>query len=64
MKIVNGKDRGRPGRWLVDFYDQHGKRRIETKATKEDALVRQAELEGQVSGGGRGEKTRALGWTS
>lgn len=37
MKIVNGNDRGRPGRWLVDFYDHDGKRRIETHETQKGA---------------------------
>jgi integrase len=39
MKIVNGEKRGRPGRWLVDFYDQDGKRRIETYETQKAAKV-------------------------
>lgn len=47
-KIIDGKRRGRPGRWLLDFYDQNGKRRWETYPTKEEALVRQAALESQV----------------
>ncbi|MEO6026652.1 MAG: site-specific integrase [Candidatus Binatia bacterium] len=47
-KVVDGKKRGRPGRWLVDFYDQNGKRRWETYPTKERALARQGELEDQV----------------
>jgi len=48
-KVIDGKKRGRPGRWLVDFYDQHGKRRWETYPTKEQALARQAALEGEVA---------------
>lgn len=34
MKIVNGNTRGRPGKWLLDFYDREGKRRRETYDTK------------------------------
>ena len=48
MKIVNGKDRGRPGRWLVDFYNRDGKRRRETydtqKAAKDARAVRLEQL--------------------
>jgi len=37
MKIINGEKRGRPGRWLLDFTDQDGKRRWETYATQKEA---------------------------
>jgi hypothetical protein len=37
MKVVNGEARGRPGRWLLDFYDQDGKRRWETCPTQKAA---------------------------
>ncbi len=37
MKIINGEKRGRPGRWLLDFTDQDGKRRWETYRTKGEA---------------------------
>jgi hypothetical protein len=37
MKIINGERRGRPGRWLLDFYDQDGKRRWETYETQREA---------------------------
>jgi hypothetical protein len=33
MKIVNGEKRGRPARWLLDFYGPDGKRRWETYKT-------------------------------
>ncbi len=45
MKIINGEKRGRPGRWLLDFYDQDGKRRWETYPTRKaakDALADRA----------------------
>src|SRR5262245_17267211 len=36
-KIVKGETRGRPGRWLLDFYGQDGKRRWETYETQKAA---------------------------
>jgi integrase len=36
-KILKGETRGRPGRWLLDFYDQDGKRRIKTFETQKAA---------------------------
>jgi hypothetical protein len=30
VKIINGEKRGRPGKWLLDFYDHEGRRRRET----------------------------------
>jgi hypothetical protein len=37
MKVINGEKRGRPGRWLLDFTDQNGKRRWETFPTQKEA---------------------------
>jgi hypothetical protein len=37
MKIVKGDTRGRAGKWMLDFYDQGGKRRRETYATQKAA---------------------------
>jgi integrase len=36
-KIIKGEKRGRPGKWIVDFYDQDGKRRRETYDTQKAA---------------------------
>src|SRR5262245_24768748 len=48
MKIVNGEKRGRPGRWLLDFYDQAGKRRWETFPTQKAAKAAMADRMGEV----------------
>jgi hypothetical protein len=52
VKIVNGDKRGRPGRWLLDFYDQNGKRRRETyesqKAAKAAMVDRAKEVKTSV----------------
>jgi hypothetical protein len=40
--ILNGKERGRPGRWLVDYHDSAGVRRLITRRTRDEA---KAELE-------------------
>jgi integrase len=37
MKIIKGETRGRPGRWLLDFRDETGKRRWETFRTQKAA---------------------------
>src|SRR5262249_41190310 len=36
-KVVKGEQRGRPGRWLVDYRDAAGRRRWATYATKKEA---------------------------
>lgn len=36
-KIIKGDKRGRPGKWILDFYDQDGKRRRETFDTQKEA---------------------------
>ena len=36
-KVIKGEKRGRPGKWIVDFYDQDGKRRRETYDTQNEA---------------------------
>ena len=38
-RIANGDKRGRPGRWLVDYYDAAGVRRIATARTRDEAKV-------------------------
>jgi hypothetical protein len=48
VKIVNGDKRGRPGRWLLDFYDQDGKRRRETYATQKEAKAALADRAKEV----------------
>jgi len=42
--IINGADRGRPGRWLVDYRDHAGKRRWITCASREEAKARLSEV--------------------
>jgi hypothetical protein len=51
MKIVNGEKRGRPGRWLLDFYDQDGKRHWETFDTQKEAKSALADRLDQVKRG-------------
>jgi hypothetical protein len=36
-KIVKGETRGRPGKWILDFYGQDGKRHWETYDTQKEA---------------------------
>jgi integrase len=48
VKIVNGDKRGRPGRWLLDFYDQEGKRRRETYETQKEAKAALADRAKEV----------------
>jgi integrase len=43
-KIVKGEKRGRPGKWLVDWRDYAGVRRIRTFETKREAEVFYADL--------------------
>jgi integrase len=38
-KIIKGESRGRPGRWLVDYYDAAGKRRLATTQTRDEAKI-------------------------
>jgi integrase len=42
--IVNGKRRGRPGRWLVDYYDGNGDRRLITCRTRKVAKAHLAKV--------------------
>ena len=37
MKIIKGEERGRPGKWLLDFHDRNGKRRREAFDTQKAA---------------------------
>jgi hypothetical protein len=37
-KVVNGESRGRPGRWIVDFKNQNGRRQWDTYPTEEEAF--------------------------
>jgi integrase len=37
--IINGKERKRPGRWLVDYHDSAGKRRLKTFRTRDEAKM-------------------------
>ncbi len=43
-KIVKGEARGKPGRWIVDFYDSFGKRRWRVCRTKQEAEAVLAEV--------------------
>lgn len=48
MTIIDGAERGRPGRTLVDYYDCAGKRRLKTYKTRkeaEDFVTQQEELQ-------------------
>jgi hypothetical protein len=38
-KILNGDKRGRPARWLVDYYDGAGVRRLVTTRTRDEAKI-------------------------
>jgi integrase len=42
--IINGADRGRPGRWIVDFRDHTGRRRWITCLSREEAKARLSEV--------------------
>ena len=51
MKIVRGDKRGRPGKWLLDYRDAAGVRRIKTFDTKreaEDAAAEQTRERGRL----------------
>lgn len=48
MKIIKGETRGRPGRWMIDFYDQRGVRHNETFLTRSAAKAAMADRLGQV----------------
>jgi hypothetical protein len=48
MKLINGEKRGRPGRWMLDFYDQDGNRRRETYDTQKEAKSAMADRLGEV----------------
>jgi len=43
-KIVEGENRGRPGRWLLDYRDSSARRRLLTFRTREDAVAALEEL--------------------
>jgi integrase len=42
--IINGAERGRPGRWLVDYRDHTGRRRWITCLSREEAKARLSEV--------------------
>jgi hypothetical protein len=50
-KIVKGETRGRPGKWILDFYDQDRKRHWETFDTQKEAKSALADRIGQVKRG-------------
>ena len=47
-KIVKGETRGLPGRWIVDFRDQHGRRHRANFATRKEASAKLDEVREQV----------------
>ena len=51
MKIINGEKRGRPGRWMIDYYDQRGVRHNETFPTQKAAKAAMVDRLGQVKRG-------------
>ncbi len=50
MKLINGEKRGRPGRWMIDYRDQHGVRHNETFATMKEAKAAMVDRAGEVKG--------------
>ena len=49
MKVLNGKKRGRPGKWLLDYRDSGGVRHVLTFRTKEEAAIAGARLKAEAS---------------
>jgi len=49
VKVVNGKERRRPGKWLLDYRDGGGVRHVLTFRTKEEASVAGARLKAEAS---------------